>query len=83
MSAVRELQPILWLRLCSVKCSGSYLAKDCLKLRKVEPKCANCDGGHTTNYGKCPSLLLEKETYRQLDSTWLSLLKLRISESSK
>ena len=47
-----------------VKCAGPHLAKDCVKPKETDPKCANCNGIHTANYTKCPTIIEEKENRR-------------------
>lgn len=38
-----------------VKCAGSHRSKDCTIVKGVDNvKCANCQGGHTANWGGCP-----------------------------
>lgn len=38
-----------------VKCAGLHASAKCIRDPKKEPpKCANCGGGHTANYRKCP-----------------------------
>jgi hypothetical protein len=41
-----------------VKCSGDHSADECPRERHSaisQPKCCNCNGVHTANYGGCPS----------------------------
>lgn len=36
-----------------VKCGGTHLTKDCIKLKEEAPKCVNCGGDHPANYRGC------------------------------
>lgn len=49
-----------------IKCSGPHLAKDCFEPHEAILKCASWNGDHTSNYDKCPFILLERETRRPI-----------------
>ena len=44
---------------CCVGCGGPHNVKDCSSSRSLAPKCCNCGGIHTANYGGCPRMKFE------------------------
>jgi hypothetical protein len=41
---------------CCVGCSGLHNVKKCPSAGSLAPKCCNCGGRHTANYGRCSQM---------------------------
>ena len=44
-----------------MKCAGTHRTADCQKSLDTPPKCVNCGGQHTANYGQCSALQIYLE----------------------